>query len=94
MSNIKATKIKMNDNVNTLNSVTEIKEIYLVGVTEDGFYKKEAIYDFLKNNPKSSITVDIYPYPELIPVLNGTQKYVRSEPNDTPNDNLLKLPLA
>ncbi|MCD4877868.1 DUF3892 domain-containing protein [Enterococcus faecalis] len=58
------------------------------------FYKKEAIYDFLKTNPKSSITVDIYPYPELIPVLNGTQKYVRSEPNDTPNDNLLKLPLA
>ncbi|WP_342230424.1 DUF3892 domain-containing protein [Enterococcus faecalis] len=29
-----------------------------------------------------------------MPVLNGTQKYVRSEPNDTPNDNLLKLPLA
>ncbi|WP_242690627.1 DUF3892 domain-containing protein [Enterococcus faecalis] len=58
------------------------------------FTKKKLSMTFSKKNPKSSITVDIYPYPELIPVLNGTQKYVRSEPNDTPNDNLLKLPLA
>ncbi|NSV52654.1 DUF3892 domain-containing protein, partial [Enterococcus faecalis] len=33
-----------------------------------------------------------YPYPKLIPAMRNGQRYVRSEPNDTPNDNLLKLP--
>nr|WP_296463230.1 DUF3892 domain-containing protein [uncultured Acetatifactor sp.] len=33
------------------------------------------------------------PYPNLYPALSSNgEKYVRSEPNDTPNDNLLKLP--
>nr|WP_296488697.1 DUF3892 domain-containing protein [uncultured Acetatifactor sp.] len=32
-------------------------------------------------------------YPNLCPALSSNgEKYVRSEPNDTPNDNLLKLP--
>lgn len=53
---------------------------------------KESLYDYLKKNP-DYIQVNIYPYPNLIPALNSKQeKYVRSEPNDTPNDNLLKLP--
>ena len=35
----------------------------------------------------------IMPYPDLIPVVSSKgEKYVRSEPNDTPRDNLLRLP--
>lgn len=54
--------------------------------------KKADIYDHLKSHP-NSIYVDISPYPDLIPALSSNyEKYVRSEPNDTPSDNLLKLP--
>lgn len=53
---------------------------------------KRPIYDHLKSHP-NSIYVDISPYPDLIPALSSNyEKYVRSEPNDTPSDNLLKLP--
>ncbi|MBR4020311.1 MAG: DUF3892 domain-containing protein, partial [Firmicutes bacterium] len=41
----------------------------------------------------NSIFVNISPYPDLVPALSSTgEKYVRSEPNDTPFDNLLRLP--
>ena len=44
------------------------------------------------SNP-NSIYVDISPYPYLMPALSShNEKYVRSEPNDTPTDNLLRLP--
>jgi len=44
------------------------------------------------NFPRS-IQVNRYPYPDLIPAMSKYyEKYVRSEPNDTENDNLLKLP--
>ncbi|MEF9988171.1 MAG: DUF3892 domain-containing protein, partial [Christensenella sp.] len=33
------------------------------------------------------------PYPFLVPALSAhNKKYVRSAPDDTPNDNLLQLP--
>ena len=52
----------------------------------------DTINDHLKSHP-NSIYVDISPYPDLIPALSSNyEKYVRSEPNDTPSDNLLKLP--
>lgn len=38
---IKATKIKMNDGKENTDSLTEIKEIYLEGVVNSGFYMKE-----------------------------------------------------
>lgn len=74
------------------NLLTEIDSIYLEGVTDNGFYKKESVHDFLKNNPGATIQVNISPYPKLIPVSNNNQRYVRSEANDTTADNLLKLP--
>lgn len=74
------------------NNTTEISEIYVEGCTNPGYFAKESLYDYLKENP-GSIQVNIYPYPNLISALSSNQeKYVRSEPNDTPNDNLLKLP--
>ncbi|WP_229386627.1 DUF3892 domain-containing protein [Lysinibacillus sphaericus] len=54
--------------------------------------QKENIHDFINNNPNSPIYVDIYPNPKLIAAIRGNQKYVRSAPNDTSDDNLLKLP--
>ena len=34
-----------------------------------------------------------FPYPDVVPAVSSNgEKYVRSEPNDTVNDNLLKLP--
>ena len=89
---MKATQIKMKAGRTNSNNVTEISEIYLEGCTNPGYFTKECLYDYLKKNP-GSIQVNIYPYPNLIPALSSKQeKYVRSEPNDTPNDNLLKLP--
>lgn len=89
---MKATKIKMKPGCNYSNNLTEIDQIYLEGCQEDGYYYKSAVHDFLKRNP-NSIQVNIYPYPNLQPVVsqNG-EKYVRSEANYTGNDNLLSLP--
>lgn len=89
---MKAIKIKMKPGCNYSNNLTEIDQIYLEDCQEDGYYYKSAIYDFLKSNP-NSIQVNIYPYPDLQPVVsqNG-EKYVRSEANYTGRDNLLALP--
>ncbi len=89
---MKAIKIKMKPGCNYSNNLTEIDQIYLEGCQEDGYYYKSAIYDFLKSNP-NSIQVNIYPYPDLQPVVsqNG-EKYVRSEANYTGRDNLFALP--
>ena len=89
---IKATKIKMNDGKENTDSLTEIKEIYLEGVVNSDFYMKETIHDFIVENPDSKIVVDLKPFPVLLAAKNGTQKYVRSQPNSSENDNLLKLP--
>lgn len=71
---------------------TEIDQIYIEGCNEPGYYYKATIYDYVKQHP-NSIQVNIYPYPDLVPVLSSNgEKYVRSEPNDTPSYNLLKLP--
>ena len=71
---------------------TEIDQIYIEGCTNPGYFKKATLYDYLKSNP-NSIYVDISPYPYLMPALSShNEKYVRSEPNDTPTDNLLRLP--
>mgnify|MGYP001630292870 CR=1 FL=1 len=89
---MKATKIKMKLGCANSTKTTEIDQIYIEGCSNPGYYKKADIYDHLKSHP-NSIYVDISPYPDLIPALSSNyEKYVRSEPNDTPSDNLLKLP--
>lgn len=89
---IKATKLKMNTGKNNSFLLTEIKEIYLEGVKDDGFYTKESIYDFIEKTSNLEIVVNISPYPKLIIATHNDQKYVRSSPNGTLEDNLLKLP--
>lgn len=90
--NMKATRIKMKPGCSNSNKATEIDQIYIEGCSNPGYYKKSTLYDHLKSNPKT-IYVDISPYPYLIPALSSNyEKYVRSESNDTPYDNLLRLP--
>lgn len=87
-----ATKIKMKNGCAHSDKLTEISEIFIEGCSSPGFYPKADVHDHVKKHP-DSIYVNLPPYPSLIPAtsLYG-EKYVRSEPNDTPNDNLLKLP--
>jgi hypothetical protein len=88
-----AKKIKMQQGCSTSNNAQHIDEIYVDGCNNPGFFPKAALHDHLVKNP-NSIQVYIAPnYPYLLPATssNGV-KYVRSEPNDTPHDNLLKLP--
>ncbi|WP_410173086.1 DUF3892 domain-containing protein [Desulfovibrio desulfuricans] len=70
----------------------EISEIYIEGCDNPGYYEKGVLHDYVTNNP-GSIQVNISPYPNLVPATSSRgEKYVRSEPNDTQHDNLLKLP--
>lgn len=89
---MKATKIRMKTGKYYSQQLTEIDEIYLEGCITPGFYKKSVVHDYLQENP-NSITVNIYPYPYLIPAVSSNrEKYVRSSPNDYTHDNLLDLP--
>ena len=89
---MKATRIKMKQGCANSSKTEEIAEIYVDGCNNPGFFEKSVLHDYLKTNP-NSIQVNIPPYPNLIPAVSSRgEKYVRSEPNDTPHDNLLKLP--
>lgn len=73
-------------------SLQEIDSIYIQTNTGGEWWKKERVYDYLKLYP-TTIQVNIAPFPYLIPALSiKNEKYVKSNPNDTPNDNLLRLP--
>jgi len=87
-----AKKIRMQQGCANSNSTLEIAEIYIDGCDNPGFFKKATLHDYLKEHP-NSIKVGIAPHPYVIPATSTRgEKYVRSEANDTPNDNLLKLP--
>ena len=87
-----ATKIHMNSGCENSYYLTDIDTIYLEGDNTNQFYKKGILHDHLKKHP-NTIKVNISPYPYLVPALSSKgEKYVRSTPNDSVNDNLLKLP--
>lgn len=89
---IYATKIKMRPGCYNSQSLLEIDSIYLAGCSVPGFYKKAAVYDFLKENP-GQIKVNVWPNPDVVPVMSVRgEKYVRSTPNGYMHDNLLDLP--
>lgn len=89
---MKATKIKMMSGCGTSNNLLEIDEIYLTGCSEDGFYKKASVHEYLQKNP-GTIQVNISPYPNCIPATSSKgEKYVKSAPDNTTKDNLLNLP--
>ena len=89
---IYATKIKMRTGCRDSQKLTEIDSIYLEGVDKPGFYTKESIHDYLKTYP-GTIKVTLRPYPDVIPAVSiYREKYVKSEPNQYGDDNLLCLP--
>ena len=84
-----AEKIKMKYGCWNSQYPEEIDQIYIRGY---GWQAKGALYDYLKQNPKS-IAVNIYPYPCLIPAVStNKEKYVRSNPNPYKHDDLMDLP--
>ncbi len=74
------------------NLLLEIDEIYLTGVTREGWYKKAQVHDLI--NEGHVVSVNIPPYPKLIALVSTRthEKYVRSISNDSTKDNLLSLP--
>ena len=89
----KAIAIRWNRGCGSPKSCNDIDEIKIHDDYWGNEWKPKAIiHDMVKESP-GSIKVDRYPYPDLIPVRSiYNEKYVRSESNDTVNDNLLKLP--
>lgn len=90
---MQAIRIKMKPGCGQSSSLTEIDSIYLTGLDiPTGYYKKETVHEYIKRN-NAYITVNISPYPRLIPAtsFNG-EKYVKSIPNGWQRDNLLNLP--
>lgn len=69
-------------------NVQDIDSIYIDSTGT--YWKKEGVHEYLKTFPKS-IQVNIFPYLILVTSQLG-EKYVRSEANNTTEDNLLKLP--
>ena len=87
-----ATRVIMKPGCNASNNAREIDQIFIEGPRCNTFYSKGQIYDHLKRYP-GTIRVGLSPYPDLIPAVSRYgEKYVRSEPNDTVYDNLLRLP--
>ena len=87
---MKAIKIKMKRNCGDSRNVQDIDSIYIDAANT--YWKKSEVYDYLQNFPKT-ITVNIAPYPYLIPAMSiQGEKYVRSAANGTSKDNLLMLP--
>ena len=89
---MRATKIRMKSGCGSSYNAIEIADIYIEGCDKPGFYDKGIIHDHVTQHP-GSIQVNLAPYPNLVPAKSSRgEKYVRSEPNDTQHDNLLKLP--
>ncbi|WP_034378069.1 MULTISPECIES: DUF3892 domain-containing protein [unclassified Dehalobacter] len=89
---MRATKIKMKTGCGTSNNLLEIDSIYITGSTQDGYYTKAAVHDYVKEHP-GTLQVNITPYPNVVHAtsVNG-EKYVKSTPDYTTKDNLLNLP--
>lgn len=85
-----ATKIKMKYGCENSMKCEEIEQIYLTGYEK--FFYKSVVYDLVKQYPNTIKVKDNYG-PYVIPAISrNLEKYVRSAPNDTIYDNLLKLP--
>lgn len=52
----------------------------------------EQIYDDIENDDRQYYIKENGTQTDLIPATHGSTKYVRTEPNDTTDDNLLEQP--
>lgn len=88
---IYADKISFNKgDQHRLNTIVRIHLHSESGELSDGWYYKETINQWLHED-KYEIKVEINPFPKLIPVDDGSNRYVRSDQDSTKKDNLLKL---
>lgn len=91
MAKFIVTAIKMKSGYNYSNDLVEIDKLYLNN-SENGWYSKAVIHDYVKSNPGCVVVGNIYG-PEVIPCVSSNgEKYVKSTPNNTTRDNLLSLP--
>ena len=71
----------------------EIDSLCLKDGINEKWYKKEDIHDWIKKG--NMVKVGVNPYPELQAMISSSgEKYVRSSPNGSTSDNLLKLPIG
>ncbi len=84
-----AVAIRMKKHCEYSYNLLEIDEIC---ISPNSWYKKELLHDYLIKNPGSIVVGNLFG-PNLLPARskNG-EKYVKSMPNDSVEDNLLKLP--
>lgn len=89
---MEVTKIRMTRGNEYSQSLLEIDELYIVGCTNPGYFKKSVVHDHVKKYP-GSIKVGVFPFPDATDAVSGRgEKYVRSSPNAYGHDNLLSLP--
>ena len=93
---LRVTKIRMRPSSYWSNSLLEIDDLFIQGTDKylnswSGYYDKEKIHDYLKDNPRS-IKVEGYDTYILPKTSLYGEKYVASEANNTQVDNLLRLP--
>ena len=71
---MKATGIRLKASCSNPDSpkLTEIDSIYVEGCTNPGLFKKEALYDYLQEHPKT-IQVNIRPLPQFDPATEQEQ---------------------
>lgn len=84
-----AIKIQMKNGCEYSNALLEIDQIYINGM---GWYKKETLYDYVKSTPNSILVKNIYGSYVVPGISSKGEKYVKSSPNNTKLDNLLRLP--
>jgi hypothetical protein len=87
--NYVAIAIKMIPQCDRSYNLLEIDEIQL---SNNSWYKKAAIHDYVKAHPGSIKVGNVYG-PNIIPAISiAGEKYVKSSPNNSQIDNLLNLP--
>ena len=73
----------------------DIKSIGIPGKYKDVVTKKpEEMYDLIENEGRDVVVEHNGIRTDVNGVKRGTTKYVRSKPNDTKDDNLLKPPIC
>ena len=83
-------KLKMRPGCEKSCDVRDIEALY-IGYPVTAYWKKERLHDYVRHHP-GTVQVAIAPYMDVIPAVSSQgEKYVRSGPDDSPHDSLLRL---
>lgn len=82
--------------VNVENNPQDCRDIKRIGLPAEGgriaTRTPAQVYDLIEKEGRSVVVEHKGTRTDVNPVKRGSTKYVRSEPNDTKEDNLLKQP--